>query len=180
MTSGTAEVVNEWASMPTSRVIVGIDDTEPGLAALAAATMLARCQGAQLIAVRAWALGLPRHGGRRMRHLSHPHVILSFSGAEQCQAARALVRTAFRSAVGAMPDDVTVTIETPQGDPGATLLAMAGAGDVIVVGTQRGHRMQRLVHGSVSRYCARHARCPVVVVPAGKRRLTSSGQPNVI
>ena len=57
-----------------SRVIVGVDDARPGLAALVAATNLARSAGSELVAVRAWALGLPRHGGRRLRHLSHPHV----------------------------------------------------------------------------------------------------------
>jgi hypothetical protein len=46
------------------RVFVGVDDSEPGLAVLATATELARSYGARLVAVRAWALGLPPHGGR--------------------------------------------------------------------------------------------------------------------
>ncbi len=41
-----------------------------------AQSLMAMLHGSRLIAVRAWALGLPRHGGRRMRHLSHPHFVL--------------------------------------------------------------------------------------------------------
>ncbi len=150
-----------------SRVFVGVDDSEPGLAALATATELARSYGAQLVAVRAWALGLPRHGGRRMRHLTHPHVVLSFSGAEQCAAASVLISDAFKAAVGRMPADVRVTSVTPDSDPAVALVSLASEpGDLIVVGSGGGHLIRRLVHGSVSRYCTRHARCPVVVVPA--------------
>jgi nucleotide-binding universal stress UspA family protein len=149
------------------RVIVGVDDDHAGLTALAAATQFARGYGAPLVAVRAWALGLPRHGGRRMRHLRHPHVVLNFSGTEQCAEAAMLTRRAFRSAVGAVPADIPVTIETPDDDPALALTAMAGLpGDVLVVGDGPGHHLRRLAHGSVSRYCERKARCPVVVVRA--------------
>jgi nucleotide-binding universal stress UspA family protein len=149
------------------RVIVGIDDSAAGLAAIAVATELARFHHGQLVAVRAWALGLPRHGGRRLRHLAHPHVVLSFSGAEQRDAATILTRRTFRAAVGRMPADVGITIETPGSDPAIALVGAASKpGDVIVVGADSGHVLRHLVHGSVSRYCTRHARCPVVVVPA--------------
>jgi nucleotide-binding universal stress UspA family protein len=147
------------------RVIVGVDDNEAGLAALSAATNLARSCRAELVAVRAWALGLPRHGGRRMRRLSHPHVVLSFSGSEQRGAASVLTRRAFGTALGGMPSDVSVAIETPESDPALALVALATEpGDVIVVGRCPGDRLRQLVHGSVSRYCARHARSPVLVV----------------
>ena len=86
-----------------SRVIVGVDDSAAGLAAVAAAIMLARSYGVRLVAVRAWALGLPRHGGRRHRHLAHPHVVLSFSDAEQRAASEVLIRDAVKAAVGRLP-----------------------------------------------------------------------------
>lgn len=150
-----------------SRVFVGVDDTAAGIAALVAATKLARSSGAELVAVRAWALGLPRHGGRRMRHISHPHVVINFSGREQSAAASVLTRRAFGTAVGGLPGDVPLTIQTPESDPGVALVALARRpGDVIVVGRRPGHPLSRLVHGSVSRYCARHARSPVLVVPS--------------
>lgn len=149
------------------RVIVGVDDSTSGLAALDAAAKLARSSGAELVAVRAWALGLPRHGGRRMRHLSHPHVVISFSGVEQRAASTVLTHRAFAAALGGTPSDLSVTIETPEADPALALVTLASRpGDVIVVGRRRGHLTGRLVHGSVSRYCTRHARCPVLVVPS--------------
>ena len=151
------------------RVIVGSDDSPAGLAALAAATDLADSNHAELVAVRCWALGLPRHGGRRMRHLTHPHVILSFSGTEQCAAATVLTRRAFSAAVGRVPADLRLTIETPEGDPALALVGLAAReGDVLVVGTRSGSWVRRLVHGSVSRYCARHAHCPVLLVAPGQ------------
>jgi nucleotide-binding universal stress UspA family protein len=78
-----------------------------------------------------------------------------------------------------------VIIETPEGNPGPALTEIATeAGDVLVVGSTRGHRLGRAVHGSVSAYCARHSRCPVTVVAAsrpghsggsGSRHLTARG-----
>lgn len=158
------------AGATVTRVLVGVDDSGPGLEALAVAAGLARLHDAQLIAVRAWALGLPRHGGRRMRHLSHPHVVLNFSGAEQRAAAAVLVRRAFRSVLGRMPADVPVAIQTPGSDPALALVRLASRqGDVLVIGTRSGHVARRLIHGSVSRYCVRHAHCPVLLVPAPRR-----------
>lgn len=150
-----------------TRVVAGVDDSPSGLAALAAAAQLALSSHAQLVAVRAWALGLPRHGGRRLRRLSHPHVVLSFSGAEECAAASVLTRKALSTAVGRMPADVRVRIVTPEGDPALALIRLAdGPGDVIVVGAGCGQLVRHLIHGSVSRYCVRHAACPVLTVPA--------------
>jgi nucleotide-binding universal stress UspA family protein len=146
------------------RVIVGVDDSDPGLAAVAAAVALARFHHAKLLAVRAWALGLPGHGGRRMRRLTHPHVVFSFSGVQQSAASRALVHRAFAAVADGMP--VAVAIQTPQCDPALALVGIARQpGDLLVVGTNPGHPVRRVVHGSVSRYCTKHATCPVLVVP---------------
>jgi nucleotide-binding universal stress UspA family protein len=151
------------------RVVVGIDDSPGGLAALRWAVSFARSRGAQLVAVRVWGLGLPRHGGRRGHGNGHGHVVLAFEGTEQREAAARLTGRTFR-AVGGVPRDLDVTIETPEGSPGPVLTEIAsGAGDVLVVGTTRGPRPVRAVHGSVSAYCARHSRCPVTVVGTGHR-----------
>jgi nucleotide-binding universal stress UspA family protein len=158
------------AGAAVKRVIVGVDDSGPGLAALAVAVRLAKLHNSRLIVVRTWALGLPRHGGRRMRHLSHPHVVLSFSGAEQRTAARVLVQRAFRRVLAPMPAGVLVEIKTPGCDPALALVSLARLpGDVIVVGRGSGYSWRRLIHGSVSQYCVRHARCPVLLVPGSGR-----------
>jgi nucleotide-binding universal stress UspA family protein len=147
------------------RVVVGVDDSAGGLAALRWAVGLARSRGAELVAVRAWALGLPRHGGRRHRGDDHHHVVLAFTGNAPREAAKELIRRAFRVAAGGVPRDLAVSIETPEGDPGAVLTGLAThADDLLVVGTQHGHGLKRLVHGSVSRYCSIRSRCPVVVI----------------
>jgi nucleotide-binding universal stress UspA family protein len=149
------------------RVVVGVDDTAAGLAALRRAVGLARDSGSQLVAVRSWELGLPRHGGRRVRQGLPPRRVLFYNGVQQRMASDTLVRESLRAAAGALPRDVTLTVSTPRGDPGVVLTAMAAPDDLLVVGTQPRHAMKRLVHGSVSSYCRAHARCPVVVVPAG-------------
>ena len=149
------------------RIVVGVDDSRGGLAALRWAVRQARASGSQLVAVRSWALGLPRHGGRRRRGKERAPVVLLFAGDEQRDESAEIVRQALRSAVGGVPRDVALAIETPQGDPGAALADIAIAdGDLLVVGTERCRSVKRLVHGSVSSYCCEHAQCPVVVIPA--------------
>ncbi len=147
------------------RVVVGIDDSPGGLAALRHAVDMARASRSQLVAVRSWGLGLPRHGGRRHRRVGTDRGPLApfFDGAQQRQESARLVRRAF-DAVGGIPDDVAVAIKTPEGDPGRVLAEFAADGDVLVLGTERDQAMKRFVHGSVSHYCRTHARCPVVVV----------------
>jgi nucleotide-binding universal stress UspA family protein len=160
------------------RVVVGVDDSAGGLAALRWAVGLARSRGAQLVAVRAWALGLPRHGGRRHRRDDHHRVVMAFRGNAPREAAAELTRRAFSAAAGGVPGDLAVSIETPQGDPGAVLTGLAThADDLLVVGTQRGHGLKRLVHGSVSRYCSVRSRCPVVVIRPDDQHSRHLAQP---
>ena len=149
------------------RIVVGVDDSSGGLSALRWAVRQARNSGAQLVAVRSWTLSLPRHGGTRHRRKRHSPVVLAFTGNEQRQESAEIVRRAFRSAIGGFPRNVALTVRTPQGDPGAALADLAIAdGDLLVVGTEPGRSLRRLLHGSVSGYCRKHAHCPVVVVPA--------------
>jgi nucleotide-binding universal stress UspA family protein len=147
------------------RVIVGIDDTPAGQAALRWAVIKARSDGAQLVAVRAWALGLPRHGGRRHRHPDRSPVVFTFAGDSQREAATALIREEFASTLGGIPSDIAVRIKVPEGDPAVVLTQLAVAdGDLLVLGDHHASSLHRMVHGSVSRYCTAHCRCPVVIV----------------
>jgi nucleotide-binding universal stress UspA family protein len=147
------------------RVIVGVDDTSSGQAALRWAVRRAASDDAQLVAVRAWALGLPRHGGRRHRHPDRSPVVITFAGDSQREAAIALVRRTFRRAVGITPAKIAATIEILEGDPAIVLTQIAARdGDLLVLGDEHGSSMKRIVHGSVSRYCATHSKCPVVII----------------
>jgi nucleotide-binding universal stress UspA family protein len=163
---GETPVASGAAAAGTARrVIVGIDDTPSGQAALRWAVRRASADGARLIAVRAWALGLPRHGGRRHRHLDRSPVVFTFAGDSQRAAATALVRRAFRRAVGVVPAAIAAEIEVPEGDPAVVLTQIAVAdGDLLVLGDQYGSSLKRIVHGSVSRYCTAHSKCPVVII----------------
>ena len=49
--------------------------------------------------------------------------------------------------------------------------------DLLVVGTQHDHALKALVHGSVSAYCLKHARCPVVTVEPGRHPAMAGSQP---
>jgi nucleotide-binding universal stress UspA family protein len=159
------------------RVVVGVDDGPGGLAALRWAVDLARSTGAPLVAVRVWALGLPRHGGRRRRGDGRRHVVLAFQGAEPRAAAAKLTRRAFHAATGGIPSDLDVRIETPEGNPGPVLTQLALASDdVLVVGTTPGHSLKRAVHGSVSAYCSKHLPSRVAVVGAGDPGPLASSQ----
>jgi nucleotide-binding universal stress UspA family protein len=153
------------ATRPGERIIVGVDDSPGGLAALEWAVSRARANHSQLVAVRAWALRLPRHGGRRLRDDGHRHVVAAFEGTVQRDEAIGIIQRSFCNASGGIPADVAVRIETPEGDPGVVLTSLATHdGDLLVVGRRRGYPAGRAVHGSVSGYCARNALCPVVVI----------------
>jgi nucleotide-binding universal stress UspA family protein len=164
MAAVTSTTSGQPSPVTGGRVVVGIDDSPAGLAALRCAIGFARSRGARLVAVRAWALGLPRHGGLR-RQRSRTPVVIAFRGAEPGHAARRLTRRVLREAAPDALGDVDVTIQTPEGNPGPVLTQIAsGSGDVLVVGTTPGPSLRRTVHGSVSAYCTTHAHCPVTVV----------------
>jgi nucleotide-binding universal stress UspA family protein len=95
------------------RVVVGVDDSPAGLAALRWAVRLARSRGAQLVAVRVWRLGMRRHGGHRSPGSGRGHVVLAFPGAQERKLAANLTKRAFRAA-GGVPDDLDVIVETPE------------------------------------------------------------------
>jgi nucleotide-binding universal stress UspA family protein len=149
-----------------SRIIVGVDDTPGGLAAVAEAIALARLRGAPLVAIRTWGLGQPRHGGRlHLRREGHSGAYF-FEGAVQRESAALLVRRVFTAVAGGLPPDLSVSIETPEGDPAAVLSHVTTGSDVLVVGSETGSWFRHAVHGSVGRYCTEHCRCRVVLASA--------------
>ncbi len=60
-----------------------------------------------------------------------------------------------------------VTVRAVTGVPADELLYASGDADMIVVGSRGAGGFKRLVMGSVSTTVTHHARCPVVVIPAG-------------
>ncbi len=62
----------------------------------------------------------------------------------------------------------SVTITAVNGFPATSLLDASQDCDLLVVGTRGGGGFGPLILGSVSSQVVHHAKCPVVVVPAGK------------
>lgn len=62
--------------------------------------------------------------------------------------------------------------EVTYGDPGEELAAFSAELDVLIVGSRSYGPVGRLLAGSTSHYLARHARCPLLVLPRSAGRAT--------
>jgi nucleotide-binding universal stress UspA family protein len=81
-------------------------------------------------------------------------------------AAQAATDKALASLGGARPE---IIVKAVTGVPAETLVAAAADADMIVVGTRGAGGFERLTLGSVGDQVARHARCPVVIIPHEKK-----------
>lgn len=123
------------------RVVVGVDGSLSGLAAIRAAVAEARRRKQPLLGIRARTTGIA------------------------CIDATAMT-TALLDALGAMPTDLQVELRVswlPIKD--ALCAAAADPHDLIVVGTSGKGLWHAVLSGSVSHAVTRHARCPVLAVP---------------
>jgi nucleotide-binding universal stress UspA family protein len=139
-----------------ARVIVGVDESLAGLAALRCAVAEGRRRQATLIAVRVWS-----------PPVDWPPSPVGYQGHEDLatQAAH-VVRRAFASAMNEAPQDLDIRVATVQGFPGPELVRLADRdGDLLVVGSRQRTLLRRMLRGSTATYCVNHADCPVLVVP---------------
>jgi len=124
------------------RVIVGVDDSLTGLAALRTAVAEARRRGLPLHALRARTSGIPCIDDD-------------------------LIEATFISALGGRPADVEIHTEVANGTIRQSIAESAThPGDLIVVGNSGRGILHAFWSGSVSRSCLREARCAVLAVPA--------------
>ena len=141
----------------TSMIVVGVDGSPQAAAALSfALTEAGRC-GDTVHVVTSWdlspyAVGLPLV----------PVPPLPPDAGELERAAQQVQDDAL-AAAGAV--EVPVVRHVVEGEAGAVLVDAARDARLLVVGTRGLGGLRAAVLGSVSRYCARHAACPVVVVP---------------
>lgn len=155
--------------MPVTRVIAGTSGSPGSLAALRYADGLACAHDAVLVPVLAWEL--PGSG------LLGP---MGNLGQECQQLARERLREALLAIWGKEPSDPRIRPLAEQGPPGWVLVSLASqAGDLLVVGSGRRGAIHGIAGRHVTRYCATHAQCPVILVhppaiPVGARlrRLT--------
>lgn len=122
------------------RVVLGVDRSVAGYAALRAAVRQARGRGLILYAVRAATV-----------------IVDDVSG---------YITDAFTEALGTLPEDVEIRFVIST-EPAAVALAACApnAQDVILVGNGRKGRLAALWTGSVGHGLLKLARCPVIVVP---------------
>lgn len=145
-----------------TKVVVGVDRSEGSRAALRHAAREAAAHGTELVVVHAWES--------------------AFEHVHDTQTTDVLRATALQSAVTLLDDVLAdavadpgwevqrVTVRPVQGEASEVLLAAVRQGDLLVVGRNRGDLLRRVLLGSVSSRVLRAARCPVVVVPASRRR----------
>lgn len=140
--------------MATMPVVVGVDGSEGSLRAAEWAALAAHRHGAPLRIVSAPALP-PR---MRARNAVPPTVADQLSG----ESARALRAAVTRS------EEVSSRLLVDAGlvvGPPALAVTASGAGALmLVVGARGAGGFAQLLLGSVSRYAAMHAACPVIVV----------------
>jgi nucleotide-binding universal stress UspA family protein len=140
------------------RVIAGVSGSLRSLGALRAAAAEARSAAAELLAVLAWA---PAGGEIAYLRAPCPPLLRLWE-----QAAHQRMRDAFAEAFGGMPGGVTVRQMVVRAPPGPALVDLADQpDDRLVVGYGGRSRLGYAIHGSVTRYCMAHARCPVLAVP---------------
>jgi nucleotide-binding universal stress UspA family protein len=122
-------------------VVVGVDRSLHGLAALRFAAAEAACRGVPLYAVRVQSEMLPPTDYRE-------------------------IDAAFAEALGGFPRGVEVHKELAVPPVAAALARRASGVDLLVVGESGRGLWHTFWCGSVARACLRRAGCPVVAVPA--------------
>jgi nucleotide-binding universal stress UspA family protein len=141
-----------------NEIVVGLDDSPSGKAALDWAAEQARSIGAVLRAVHVldWPYGLSPAG------FPAPANFMDVS-AEEIQESYRQAITAVFEAISPLSDWM---LQFASGDTGRVLVQQSKDARLLAVGTREHVGLGRLLTGSVSHYCLSHAACPVVAVPA--------------
>jgi nucleotide-binding universal stress UspA family protein len=142
-----------------SRIVVGVDPSPPGIAAMEWALREAVTTGVPLQAVRAW---MPRNYGMETYAYALPDDALGEAAEAQLEADQEL-KLATERVPGA--ETVVCTAVAVLGSTAQVLVEQGKGSAVLVVGS-RGHgALSRAVLGSVSSSVLHHATGPVVIVP---------------
>lgn len=143
-------------------IVVGVDGSEGGAAALEFAAGEAALRKAPLRVVSAWEVPVTTYGGVAfgggLEPPLDPKTWDAFRARAQ-QAADAALET-----VGKLQPSVEVEAVAVQGHPADVLLDQGADADLIVVGRRGLGGFKSLLLGSVSQQVVQHATCPVVVM----------------
>jgi nucleotide-binding universal stress UspA family protein len=137
--------------------VAGVSGSPGSLTALHRAAAEARARAAELWVVLAWQ---PPGGGLAGRGACADPAFT------ECRAAAVTrLREALDAAFGAGGPGVDLAGQTVRATPGAALVDVARAEDLLVVGAGARRGPLGALRPSVARYCLAHARCPVLTVP---------------
>ncbi|HET9648973.1 MAG TPA: universal stress protein [Microlunatus sp.] len=139
-------------------IVVGVDLSDAGVAALRWAAQQARLTGESLRAIH--VLKLP-----------DAYALAGLVGAAVEMPVES-INSSYREALDAMwgsvePDDGW-SLEYVVDDPRGALVAASAEATLVVVGTREHTGFERFLSGSVSHYVLSHALCPVVAVPPAR------------
>ncbi|HEU4909536.1 MAG TPA: universal stress protein [Propionibacteriaceae bacterium] len=141
--------------MTRNEIIVGLDDSPSGRAALRWAARQAVLAGSLLRAIHVldWPYGSATDPEGNTSQPSHAEIDESY---------RRSITAVFEQA----DPDPDWQLEFARGDAGPVLVREAKGAQLLVVGTREHVGLGRLLVGSISHYCLTHATCPVVAIPA--------------
>jgi nucleotide-binding universal stress UspA family protein len=142
------------------RIVVGVDGSDLGRAALAWARDEARLREATLVAVHAWTF-VPPPPIAEPGMVPVPAVDLE----SNLEGERSAARSVLDDAVAELADSgLRVEPRLFEGPAGDVLVAAAADADLVVVGSHGRGGLAAALLGSVSQHVVRHASCPVVIV----------------
>ena len=154
--------VPELTPLPAGSILVGHDGSSDAQRALAQAFELADKLTAPLVIVRLWTV----HTAPAGTLVDHGFVS---SFPEVSARVRDLLVTETRALALRHPS-VTVDYRAMHGQAAQTLIALSPEARMLVVGSRGRGGFPKLLLGSVSEQCVRHAGCPVLVVRSTRTR----------
>ena len=135
-------------------IVVGVDGSAGSRAALAFALEEGLTRGSTVEVVTTWLLGP-----------AFSDIGTATSVAEEQETAQRCQEEAVTDVLAGFPVRPTISRVVLQSYGGHALVEAAHDAALLVVGSGRKSILARALLGSVSEYCVRHSRIPVVVVP---------------
>lgn len=157
----SVERADRAAPLRFHHIVVGVDGSPNSVEALRVAVRLGLRDGAKIEAVHAfqWYAGAQYAFGLAEVYAS-PGNALDAEG-----DAKALLDRAVEEAFGGAPVE-NLRLRPVEGGASEVLTALAAKADLLVVGARGYSGPLAILLGSTAQACVRHAKCPVLVVPA--------------